>query len=98
MENSKVGAPVLFKKWIPAEYVPSSNPMKKIDGTGCFTEMVNRGRFLGWGVEFHEFDNGIGNQTVALIEITKGIDRGTVVTAIPQNMKFGWRKVIAKTK
>ena len=51
--------------------------------TGKFWATVY-GRFHGWGVDFEEFENGVGNYTVGIIEL----DNGQIIEAIPGRIKF----------
>jgi len=43
-----------------------------------------QGQFHCWGQEYEEFESGLGNATVAIIEL----DNGQIVTANPGNVVF----------
>lgn len=81
MEKRKV----LYKKWIPAEYIGVGGARKRKDGTGCFEkEFSHAGLFHQWAAAYEEFENGPGNYTTALIETPEG----TIDSVLPQNLKF----------
>lgn len=42
------------------------------------------GDFMVGGVDFEEFENGVGNYTVGIIEL----DNGQIIEAIPGRIKF----------
>lgn len=42
------------------------------------------GVFHQWGNEYDEFENGIGNCTVAIIEL----GNGQIMTALPEDVRF----------
>lgn len=45
---------------------------------------VGEGTFLGWGVAYEELEAGVGNYSVALIEMPDG----TVIQSDPQLIRF----------
>lgn len=79
---------VLFKKWIPAEYVPIEGIVKGkgiAKGTNCWeSDFTHEGVFYQWASAYEEFENGAGNYTVALIETPDG----TIESVLPSNIKF----------
>jgi hypothetical protein len=77
---------VLYKKWIPVEYIQSAGlSRRQIIGTGCWEhDFINEGIFHQWGNAYEEFESGAGNFTVALIENADG----TMSEVLPSNLKF----------
>jgi hypothetical protein len=53
-------------------------------GHNIGTEDLVEGKFHGWGVEYEEFENGLGNYSVAIVEIADG----TTQTLIPSLVRF----------
>ena len=45
---------------------------------------VGRALFHQWGCEFEEFENGVGNCTVAIVEFPDG----SVQSVLPHDIKF----------
>lgn len=73
---------VLFKKWVPRQLDGSC---KIIPNTGCFEDDYTiEGVFHQWGVGYEHFDIGIGNYSVAIVELHDG----TMAEVYPQNIKF----------
>lgn len=52
----------------------------------CRNEEVDRGigTFHGWGLEYEQFDNGVGNYSVGIVET----EDGNIVTVLPRDIKF----------
>ena len=78
---------VKFKRWIPVMWSNGENNClsKPIEGTGCFeSEYSNDGIFHCWANSYTEFDAGIGNYTVGIIELQDG----TIEEVLPINIKF----------
>ena len=60
---------VTFNNWIPVEYELGN----RVPGIGEWEKgFPNYGAFLGWGIACEEFNAGIGNYTVALVELHDG--------------------------
>jgi len=54
-------------------------------GTGCFgDEYTGSGLFHGWGFNYEEFSEGVGNYSIAIIELPTG----EIVEIFPRNIKF----------
>lgn len=66
-----------------AEELSKLRPCRAEVHTGSFWTTVH-GRFHGWGVDFEELENGVGNFTVAIIEL----DDGQIIEALPDRIKF----------
>lgn len=83
MENKRR---VVFRKRIPMRYetLESNNYSTPVPGTGVLSDFVHAGQFHEWGVSYEEFDNGPGNFTVGLVELTDG----TMEEVMPSNIKF----------
>ena len=77
---------VLFKKWTPIQYKDTGNGYEeRIEGTGKFQdEFETQGFFHQWGNTYKEFESGVGNYTVALVELQDG----TIAEVLPVNLKF----------
>ena len=78
---------VLFKKWIQGAWPDKINHAvsSAVEGTNCWEkDYTNTGRFHQWGQSYEEFENGPGNFTVALVELSDG----TIVEVLPPNLKF----------
>lgn len=77
---------VLYKKWIPREWVYSDDKKTKTpkEGTGIFTDFVNEGVFHQWGVSYEEFDAGPANFSIAIIETPTG----EIEEVLPSYIKF----------
>lgn len=64
---------VKFKEWIPTEYIKSDVAYTKKPGTGCLEDdFTKHGVFHQWGIAYEEFETGIGNYTVGIIELPDG--------------------------
>ena len=46
--------------------------------------MQDRAEFHAWGVSYEEWEDGVGNYSVALVELKDG----AVVEVLPKNIKF----------
>lgn len=82
---------VLYKKWIPAKYPDGANSVncitthRKLEGTFCWEpDFIHEGIFHQWANAFEQFEFGIGNHVVALIENPDG----TISEVLPTNLKF----------
>lgn len=78
---------VLFKKWIPFKKAKQdgSNYESKVNGTGCFeSEFTHEGLFHKWGSRYEEFEEGAGNETIAIVELSDG----TIKEVLPKNIKY----------
>jgi len=77
---------VKFRRWIPSRYDMRGGSKVLKDGTGIFEEEFNgRGTFLQWANCFEQFEeDGIGNYTVALVELKNG----KIEEVLPQNLMF----------
>lgn len=77
---------VLFKKWIPVQYTDNGQGSKLIvQGTACMEkEFSTEGVFHQWANAYEELQTGVGNYTVALVEIADG----TIEQVLPNNIKF----------
>lgn len=79
---------VLYKKWIPKEYIPMNPNVKNIrevkEGTGMYSDFIHEGLFHKWATGFEEFESGLGNYTYAIIETPDGC----VEEVLPTNIKF----------
>jgi hypothetical protein len=78
---------VKFKRWIPTEWkdVSCGYLNKVVEGTGCFEGDYNHdGIFHQWANAYIETDNGVGNYTFGIIELTDG----TIEEVLPKNIKF----------
>lgn len=64
--------------------------MRRVEATlvklkdGKIEEELIKGQFHKWGESYEEFEEGPGNQTMAIIEL----DDGRVVEAYPNRVKF----------
>lgn len=77
--------PVRFKRWVPRRMENVNNFQSPVDGTGKFEdEFKNEGFFIGFGVDYEEFEDGIGNYTVALVRLSSG----AVENVLPENLMF----------
>lgn len=75
---------VKFKKWIPTQYFQEEGKgfKERVKGTGKFEdEFIHEGKFHQWATNYEE---GVGNFTVALIEL----EDGTIEEVTPNNLKF----------
>jgi hypothetical protein len=77
---------VKFKMWIPHKYILTESGDKKLEeGTGCWQkDFENEGFFHQWATSHIEFENGIGNDTIAIVERFDG----TILQVSPRNLKF----------
>ena len=76
--------PVLFKKWVVGIRATDGKSTYK-EGTQTWEpDFINEGVFHGWYNAYEEFDTGVGNYTVALVEIADG----TILEVLPSNLKF----------
>lgn len=78
---------VKIKKWIDKviETPEGKNYQTKVKGTGCFEkEFSTNGFFHVWGVNYEEFEDGVGSYTMAIIELLDG----TITEVLPNNIKF----------
>lgn len=77
---------VLFRRRIPVQYetLEGKGHSTPVPGTGCMGDFIHAGVFHEWGATYEEFDNGPGNYTVALVELSDG----TIEEVIPSNIKF----------
>ena len=77
---------VMFKKWIPIEYLKSeSGGAQRVKDTGCWEkEFSKEGKFHQWASNYEEFESGAGNFTVGLVELTTG----EIESVFPSNLKF----------
>jgi len=78
---------VKFKRWIPIQFEKKEGHSikTKVDGTGCFeSEFCHDGIFHEWGIESEEFENGVGNDTYAIVELPDG----TIEKVTPSAIKF----------
>ena len=80
---------VKFNRWTPIEYKTVEDGgvsrKTKVEGTGSYQkDFPNIGTFHHWGVGYEEFEQGIGNYTVAIIE---NLD-GTIEVIHPGDVKF----------
>jgi hypothetical protein len=76
---------VTKKTFIAGSYVPATKDSPAID-TPSRWEMVDKGTalFHCFGSEYEEFENGVGNCTVAIVEWPDG----TVGTVLPGEIRF----------
>lgn len=71
---------ILFKKWIPAEWPEGTHSRNqntyghyKLKGTGCYSDLfTEKGKFLAWGVGYEELAAGVGQYTLAIVELEDG--------------------------
>lgn len=70
----------LYKSWIPTIHANGN----RVPNTGCYSNYINEGLFHQWGLSYDEFDNGIGNSTVGIIELLDG----TMLQIPVINIKF----------
>lgn len=77
---------VFFKKFISHQYSKSENGIQKlVKGTGCYqSDFENEGLFHTWGSDYEQFENGVANYTVAIVELPDG----TIEQIYPENLKF----------
>ncbi len=81
---------VKFKKWISGIWgdVYEDGVFQHegwLKGTNCWeTDFKHDGIFHQWANAFTELDSGVGNDTVALIELSDG----TILKVMPSNIKF----------
>lgn len=76
---------VLFKKWIPPVWPEGTTRGQSKVGTGCWEpDFLDEGVFHQWANNYEELGEGVGNFTVALVELPDG----TVVEVLPVNLKF----------
>jgi hypothetical protein len=66
-------------KYVLNRYVPADAETK-----GHWSQERGEGIFHCWGCYFEEFDGGVGNQTVAIVEA----DDGTLKEVLPRNLIF----------
>lgn len=73
---------VKFKKFIPREHKKEGG---LVEGTGKFeVDFTHEGLFHCWGIEYEEYEDGLGNSTVAIIEMPDG----TIENVFPNRVKF----------
>ncbi|WP_176257447.1 hypothetical protein [Pseudomonas sp. R16(2017)] len=60
------------------------NAVRDDRGRRTGLEEAAEGTFHGWGVEFEDFESGIGNYSVAIVEMADG----TVQTLMPWAIRF----------
>lgn len=59
---------VRFNKWIVREEIGEGAFRRTKEGTCCWQkDFPNKGLFHQWGSDFEEFENGVGNLTIAII-------------------------------
>ena len=76
---------VMFKKWIARELIEEVGFKRLKEGTGCLeSDFTHEGLFHQWGVSHEEFEDGVGNFTVAIVELPNG----TIEQLLPSNLKF----------
>lgn len=82
---------VKFKRWIPAVWPDKADSTncysshKPLEGTDCWEKnFQNEGIFHKWANAYIETDNGVGNYTIGIIELTDG----TIEEVLPKNIKF----------
>jgi hypothetical protein len=76
---------VLFKKWIKPERKMIGSTSVLLKGTGCYEEeFKNKGHFLTWGTSWEEVGDGVGNFTIAIVEL----EDGTLQEVLISNLKF----------
>ena len=74
---------VKFKKFIPQKYEEGTS--QRIEGTGKYEEdFIHDGIFHQWGIHYEEYEDGLGNETVAIVEIKDG----TIMLVSPIHIKF----------
>ena len=75
---------ILFKKWVPIRWADDA-AHKRIAGTGCWEEEYTQaGLFHEWGSDYETLEDGVGNYTIAIIELPNG----EIVEILPSNIKF----------
>lgn len=78
---------VLFKRWIPIEYIQADGGRRQpVKDTGCFEPEFNgSGFFHAWGSEADDQgEAGIATVTIALVELPDG----TIESVYPHVLKF----------
>jgi len=63
---------VKFRKFIPAEYIEEEFATKIKEGTSKMSDFIYKGILVHWGVTFVECNNGVGQQTVAIVQDDNG--------------------------
>lgn len=87
---------VLFKKWIPIQYIEKESigilsGRVRVPNTGCWADdFSEEGLFHCWSQSYEELNNGVGNYSVALVEISNG----EIVEVLPSNLKFADKPVL----
>lgn len=72
---------VVFKEWIPQKIENG----RIVPGTSCWSnEYTGVGFFHQWAVMYEELRDGVGNITVALVELQDG----RIVEVLPSNVRF----------
>lgn len=61
---------VKYRKFIPAEYPEDTFTFKQ--GTNKMSDFIFTGILIHWGVTFVECNNGVGQQTVAIVQDDNG--------------------------
>lgn len=82
----KMKRKVLFRKWIPIQYLKSENGrQERVEGTGVLqADYETKGIFHGFGFSIEEDERGFTNYSVAIVEDEEGF----VHEILPSNMKF----------
>lgn len=78
---------VNFKVWIPVKYeVPEGKQyQQKVANTGCWSDdYEGQGWFHQWGLAYQESDNGVGNYSTAIVQLSDG----SIIEVLPTNIKF----------
>ena len=70
---------VATRRWIKGETIDGKYVVAHWESLG-----ESPGTFLAWGMEHEEFTDGIGNYTVAIVEMPDG----TVRTPLPGEVRF----------
>lgn len=77
---------VLYKKWIPREYIKSESAGGTIPkpGTNCWGPIENKGFFHCWGLSSVDGGDSVATDSVAIIEL----EDGTVERVAPEAIQF----------
>lgn len=80
------GRKVTFKKFIPVQWDERKlgEYRTKVPGTQCWTDFIYFGYFHEWASRCEESEQGYGNSTVALVEMSDG----TIEEVMPSALKF----------
>lgn len=57
---------------------------KRIPESSRWSDFIHEGTFHKWGNAFEEFESGVGNYTIAIVEV----EGGTIEEVFPTNVKF----------